>query len=131
MKNVNNITDKEILEFAYRKKDFLDSPVRRQQIAQYVIGNSQQIADGMQIPEEEAYQMYLNHVKKRYSEAIKKREEELKKSFESLVFTESEITPQLMDTLAKHGIRTINTVPDDEYEEYMFKEYLKSLRNQT
>ncbi|MDE6789922.1 MAG: hypothetical protein K2J47_11495 [Ruminococcus sp.] len=127
MKNINNITDDEIIAFAYQKKDFMDVPVRRQQIAQYIMGNAEQIADGMQISEEEAYKMYVKHVRKRAEEAVDAKKEQLHRDIENTVFAESEITPKLLDALARHGIRTVNTVPDYEYEEYMFSEYLKSL----
>lgn len=127
MKNVNNITDNEIIAFAYNKNNFMDVAVRRQQIAQYIMGNTEQIADGMQISQEEAYEIYIKHVRKRLAEAVEAEEEELRQNIANTVFAESEVTPEFLEALANHGIRTINTVPDDEYEQYIFNEYIRNL----
>jgi len=125
MKNINNITDKEIVDFAYGKDDFRNNPIRKQQIAQYICSNSDTIAEIMQIPDDEAYKMYIKRVKVRFEESEKKKFHE---SIKNTVFAASEVTPELMDALAKNGIRSINVIPDDEYESYIFEQYLKNLK---
>lgn len=46
---------------------------------------------------------------------------------DQIIFTESEMTPELMAALAEKGVRRVNVVPDDMYEQAIFDQWLKSL----
>ena len=45
----------------------------------------------------------------------------------ALIFTESEMTPELMAALAEKDVRRVNVVPDDMYEQAIFEKWLKYL----
>ena len=57
----------------------------------------------------------------------KERREELQKQANELVFAESEVTPTFIEKLAENGIGSINVVPDEEYEQVMFENWLKEI----
>ena len=71
------------------------------------------------ISEEEAYEEFRTG---------KTKQERLQEQADKLVFAESEVTADLLNNLADRGIRSINIVPDEEYETALFSNYLKSLQ---
>lgn len=50
---------------------------------------------------------------------IKEEQDAINKEVQNIVFTESEMTPALMQALAEKGVRSVNLVPDDEYEDFV------------
>lgn len=53
--------------------------------------------------------------------------EELNKAAQNIIFTESEVTPELVSALAAKGIRSINVVPDEDYESVLFEQWLNEI----
>lgn len=51
----------------------------------------------------------------------------LKDQADDFIFTESEMTPELMDALARNGVRSVKVVPDDEYVSIMFDKWLQEM----
>ena len=73
------------------------------------------------ISEEEAYEEFRTG---------KTRQERLQEQADKLVFAESEVTIGLLEKMASAGIRSVQIVPDEEYEAAMFAQYLESLKSE-
>lgn len=72
------------------------------------------------VSEEEAYEEFRTG---------KTRKERLQEQADKFILAESEVTIGLLDKMASAGIRSIQIVPDEEYEAAMFAQYLESLKS--
>ena len=66
-------------------------------------------------------------IRKWWNDAAAPTTDDLQDQADQLIFTESEMTLALMADLAEKGIRSVNVVPDDMYEQTVFGEWLKTL----
>ncbi len=79
---------------------------------------------------EEIYQLYLNNPEYRRminKLAQKKQEKEdkmLQEQADQILFTESDLTPELLEGMANHGIRSINVVSEEDYAASIVDQFL-------
>ena len=92
-----------------------------EQKAKEIMGHVEKKAAERGISEEEAYEEFRTG---------KTRQERLQEQADKLIFTESEVTTDLLEKMASAGIRSIQMVPDEEYEAAMFAQYLESLKSE-
>ena len=101
---------KELRKYTTRKAMLQLDPKEAQRISQEIMVMVEKIMSRRGVSEEEAYKIFLGEEEK---------QKQIQKAAEELVFCESEVTLNLLDSLGKQGIRSINIVPDDEYEKVL------------
>ena len=63
-----------------------------------------------------------------YDHQAEQEHNELERLSHEVIFAESEVTVELLDAMAKKGIRHINVVPDEEYEAVMMEKWLSEMK---
>ena len=97
------------------------SDAERVEKAKKIMEEVARIAKKRGLSEEDAYEVFLTG---------KTRKEQLQEEAKRIVFAESEVNAELLDALAKNGVREINIVPDDEYIEQIGFGFSTWLKNQ-